>query len=59
MLNQRAFDSSKGKRHVSRPVQGLGLDSERGNFKLFGLIYSLNLRKLELCGARLLKNLRV
>ena len=31
------------------------LDSERGNFKLFGLIYFLNLRKFELLGSRLLK----
>ena len=31
------------------------LDSERGNFKLFGLIYQLYLRKFELFGARLLK----
>ena len=31
------------------------LDSERGNFKLFGLIFQLYLRKFELFGARLLK----
>ena len=31
------------------------LDSEQGNFNLFGLIYSLYLRKIELFGARLLK----
>ena len=31
------------------------LDSERRNFKLFGLIYSLYLRKFKLFGARLLK----
>ena len=29
--------------------------SERGNFKLFGLVYQLYLRKFELFGARLLK----
>ena len=34
---------------------GQVLDSERGNFKLFGLIYWLYLRKFELFGARLLK----
>ena len=33
----------------------INLDSERGNFKLFGLIYWLYLRKFELFGARLLK----
>ena len=31
------------------------LDSERGNFKLFGLIYWLYLLKFELFAARLLK----
>ena len=31
------------------------LDSERGNFKLFGLIYWLYLVKFELFAARLLK----
>ena len=31
------------------------LHSERGNFKLFGLIYKLYFRKFELFGARLLK----
>ena len=34
---------------------GVSLDNERGNFKLFGLIYKLYLRKFELFGARLLK----
>ena len=33
----------------------LDLDSERGNFKLFGFIYLLYLRKFELFVARLLK----
>ena len=33
----------------------LVLDSERGNFKLLGLIYQLYLRKFELFGARLLR----
>ena len=37
------------------PEPGVSLDSERGNFKLFGLIYWLYLRKFELFGARLLK----
>ena len=32
------------------------LDSERGNFKLFGVIYLLYLKKFEHFGARLLKN---
>ena len=31
------------------------LDSKRGNFKLFGLIYWLYLRKFKLLGARLLR----
>ena len=35
--------------------QSFGLNSERGNFKLFGLIYQLYLKKFELLGARLLK----
>ena len=48
---------------VPGPVQGSGcevrriidLDSERGNFRLFGLIKWLYLRKFELFGPRLLK----
>ena len=36
-------------------LQWCYLDSERGNFKLFGFIYWLYLREFELFGARLLK----
>ena len=41
--------------HQKMDPGSLNLDSERGNFKLFGLIYWLYLKKLELFGARLLK----
>ena len=40
---------------IEKGLWKIFLDGERGNFKLFGLIYWLYLRKFELFGARLLK----
>ena len=41
--------------HYQTPNATINLDSERGNFKFFGFIYWLYLRKFELLGGRLLK----
>ena len=37
---------------------GSYLHSERGNFKLFGFMYQLYLKRFELFGARLLKKFK-
>ena len=40
---------------INGPQNPILLDSERGNFKLLGLMYSLCIGKFELFGVRLLK----